>query len=249
MEKIYEQKYHELEREQWWFKSRRDMVLRFVRQFPAEKVLDIGCSSGLLLENLQEEGFAPKQLYGIDISPEGIEKCRKKGFEQCYVMDGAAIDLPKGSFDLLVASDCLEHIEEDEKALQNWLTLLKPGGVLICFVPAYRSLWSEHDVVNHHFRRYTRTELVEKMREARFKVLKSGYWNALLFPPVFAFRKLKNWLGSLKKEHQPQEDLQPTSPLVNSILVNLLRFENTLLEKSNFRFPFGVSTFCIARKE
>ncbi len=248
MEKVYEQKYHELEREQWWFRSRRDMVLRYVRQFPAEKILDIGCSSGLLLENLQEEGFLNEQLYGIDISPEGIEKCREKGFDNCHVMDGAAIDLPKDSFDLLVASDCLEHIENDKKALANWYGLLRPGGVLICFVPAFMSLWSAHDVVNHHFRRYTKKELVEKMQAAEFKVMRSGYWNALLFPPVFAFRKVKNMLGTLKKEHEPQEDLQPTASVVNAALTNLLRLENALLENGTISFPFGVSTFCIAKK-
>lgn len=248
MEKAYEQKYHELEREQWWFKSRRDMVLRYVRQFPSQRVLDIGCSSGLLLENLLELGVQPENLYGVDISPEAIEKCRQKGFQNCYVMDGAAIDFPKGSFDLLIASDCLEHIENDRKALQNWYDLLRPGGVLICFVPAYMSLWSEHDVVNHHFRRYTKEELQTKMQAAKFNVTESGYWNFFLFLPVYAFRMLKNAIGKFYKERTPTEDLQPTNSLVNSMLSILLKVENSLLEKGKIHYPFGVSTFCIAKK-
>ena len=85
-------------------------------------------------------------MYGIDVSEESIQKCQAKGFTNTWVMDGTQIALEKGSFDILVASDCLEHIEQDTKALDNWLSLLKPNGQLIVFVPAFMFLWSGHEV-------------------------------------------------------------------------------------------------------
>ena len=245
MDKAYEQKYHDLERNEWWFKMRRQMVQQLMKGGTNQKILDIGCASGLLLENLEASGFDHSNLYGIDVSEESIQKCQAKGFTNTWVMDGTQITLEKGSFDILVASDCLEHIEQDTKALDNWLSLLKPNGQLIVFVPAFMFLWSGHDVVNHHFRRYTKTELVHKIQNANFKIIRSGYWNVLLFFPITAIRLLKKLITS--KESIPQSDLAQTPSTVNAILSLLLKIENWFIAKG-LNFPFGVSTFCIAEK-
>lgn len=245
MDKAYEQQYHELERHEWWFKMRREMVQQLMQKGTHQKVLDIGCASGLLLENLESKGFDRSNLYGIDVSEVSIKKCQAKGFTNTWVMDGTKIELEKGSFDVLVASDCLEHIEQDTTALDNWLSLLKPNGQLIVFVPAFMFLWSGHDVVNHHFRRYTKSELVQKMEAANFKIVRAGYWNVLLFFPITAIRLIKKLVSS--KEDTPTSDLAQTPTLVNSILSTLLKVENWWIAKG-VNFPFGVSTFCIARK-
>jgi len=95
-------------------------------------------------------------------------------------MDASHIDL-KRKFDIAIASDCLEHLEKDGAALNNWYELLNPGGYLYVFIPAFMTLWNEHDVVNMHFRRYTRKELKQKLFESGFEIKKSSYWNLFRF--------------------------------------------------------------------
>ncbi|MBK9336403.1 MAG: methyltransferase domain-containing protein [Lewinellaceae bacterium] len=248
MDKQYEKQYHELEKVHWWFVSRRRKVLSLLKATPDKTYLDIGCSSGYLLQELIEKGADPANVYGVDISPEGIQECLNKGLKNTFVMDATHIDLRQNHFDYIIASDCLEHIEEDRTALQNWYSLLKPGGAIIVFVPAFLFLWSPHDVVNHHFRRYTNAELREKLRAAGFDVQRTGYWNFVLFFPIALFRFLRNGLRKLGfGEKEATADLKPTPAPVNGLLKTLLGIENGLMEV--VRFPFGVSTFCIARKQ
>ena len=155
------------------------------------KILDIGCSSGIFLEELLQMGFNVDHLFGIDISEEGIAKAKARGLKHVFVMDGAKIDFPEESFDLLISSDSLEHIETEQAALSCWTTLLKPKGRLIIFVPAFMFLWSAHDVVNQHFRRYTRKELTAKIQQFPYQIEQSGYWNFSLFFPIAIVRWLK----------------------------------------------------------
>lgn len=247
MDKQYEKHYHALEESHWWFVSRRRKILSMIDICPHKTYLDIGCSSGKLLEGLIEKGADPNQVIGIDISPVGIEACQAKGLTNTFVMDATSLNLPAGSFDVIIASDCLEHIQQDEVALQNWYKLLKPDGIMIVFVPAFMSLWSPHDEVNHHFRRYTHRELMDKISKASFSTLRHGYWNATLFIPIMAYRFLRKILNiRCLKEKKPSADLGTVPGPVNALLKGLLSIENSAMEL--IRFPFGVSTFCVARR-
>lgn len=243
MEKGYEKKYHDVESENWWFKSRRQYIIDLVKDAPKDsKILDIGCSSGMLILDLQEVGFNPSNLFGIDISETAIENARHNGLQNVFVMDAQNITLAE-KFDIIISSDCLEHLQDDKKALKNWNQLLNPNGKLYVFVPAFQSLWSNHDVVNMHYRRYTRTGLKTKIEDEQLQIINSGYWNFSLFLPVFIFRKIKNILGG--KEDDKGDIVG--SPVANSVLLQLINIENKLLKFINF--PFGVSTFCIAVKK
>ena len=245
MDKDYEKKYHELEATEWWFKTRREAVLKFTANLPKHsKILDVGCSSGQLLHDLERTGFKKDQLFGIDISESGINLAQASGFTNTEIMDGSNLTYPDEYFDVLISSDSLEHIEFDERALLHWFRVLKPGGTLIVFVPAFMALWSAHDIVNHHFRRYTKHTLTSKVESAGFKIEQRGYWNLFLFFPIACVRILKRNSAKELGSKKAQDDLNPTHPLLNSILKSLLRIENLLLRT----LPFGVSTFCIAKK-
>ena len=243
MEKDFEKKYHDVETDHWWFKSRREYLLDLVKNAPKDsKILDIGCSSGIFLKDLEVLGFKLENLYGIDISDTAIENCRANGIHNSFVMDAQNITLTE-SFDIIIASDCLEHLEDDNKALKNWKSLLKIGGTMYVFVPAYMSLWSYHDTINMHYRRYTKEELKSKLLAENLAVEKASYWNFFLFIPVYAFRKLTSVFNKNKKG---EADLSIGNSFVNSSLLNLILLENKLLKAVNF--PFGVSTFCIAKR-
>lgn len=242
MEINYEKKYHQVETENWWFVSRRKYLLDLLKNAPKDsKILDIGCSSGIFLKDLEKLGHKTEHLFGVDISEKAIENCKKNGIQNAFVMDGQNITIPE-KFDIIVASDCLEHLQDDSKAIKNWKNLLKTGGEMYVFVPAFQSLWSYHDVVNMHFRRYTKQELKDKLTAEKLEVLKSSYWNFSLFLPVYIYRKATVFFN----KNQPQEGQIVENKLANFFLFRLILIENKLLKYINF--PFGISTFCIVKK-
>ncbi|MFT6054989.1 MAG: 2-polyprenyl-3-methyl-5-hydroxy-6-metoxy-1,4-benzoquinol methylase [Roseivirga sp.] len=243
MKEDYEKKYHDVESDHFWFKARRSYILQLLENTDREvSILDIGCSSGILLSDLVDKGFSQDNLHGIDISEKAIANCQLNGHGNTSVMDAQKITLTQ-KFDVIIASDCLEHLKEDRKALLNWHNLLKADGTLLVFVPAFMSLWSSHDVFNMHHRRYLRPELTQKLKATGFKIQKSSYWNFSLFFPVFLFRTL----GKLRKSKSEDASGDLESPSrFNELIYKLINFENKLLKRMNF--PFGVSTFCIAKK-
>lgn len=244
MNKDYEKKYHELEDSHFWFKSRRNFIIQLLKdENKNSKILDIGCSSGLLLRELAKNGFNEKNLFGIDISKNAIENCHKNNLNNCFVMSGEHIALNQ-DFDIIIASDCLEHIENDDKALKNWKDNLKDNGKLYVFVPAFMSLWSNHDVVNMHYRRYTKNQLTNMALKYHLTIKKAGYWNVTLFIPLYIIRKI-NKLFTTKKLDHTTDDLYHIG-LLNKPLLLSLNLENRILKY--FKFPFGISTYIVAEK-
>ena len=246
MDKDYEAKYHNIEENNWWFLGRRDAILKLLSDKNKYlKILDIGCSGGALLSDLKKKGF--ENLSGLDISEKAIELCKEKGFDNVFVMDGSNPSFDENSFDIIIASDSLEHIKDDMKSLKNWNKILKPNGELYVFVPAFMYLWSEHDIINHHFRRYTAIELKSKMERSHFNVIKFTYWNFCMYFPTTIYRltqSLKNKL--IRSEHAPKDQLKDFNPSVNSFLIKLIKFENFFFKRMGL--PIGVSAYVKGQK-
>ncbi|MBG8554417.1 class I SAM-dependent DNA methyltransferase [Hymenobacter guriensis] len=247
MDITYEARYHQLEEQHWWFAGRRDIVFEQIQQLRLPRtadILEIGCSGGPLLLALRAAGY--QHLTGIDVSDNAIAMAQARGFEQVMVMDGARLDFADNSFDVVVASDVLEHIEDEAEALREWQRVLRPGGHLIVFVPAYQFLWSRHDEVNHHFRRYTLSYLRQVLGIAGFRVERASYWNFLLFFPTALVRRLQRLAQATGLATTGAGDLKQLAGPANSALFGLLKAENRWLRRLNF--PLGVSTFAVARK-
>lgn len=240
MKENYELKYHRLEKEYWWCKSRRDILFRIIKNFDKNsKILDAGCASGILISFLKEKGIT--NVYGIDNSKEAIKMC-KKTLKNVFLMDASKTRFKKESFDIIIASDILEHIENEEKTLSEWHRILKPDGTLILFVPAFNFLWSVHDKINNHQRRYNMMQLRESLDKNRFLIKRSSYWNFTLFIPTAIMKLFKKILNSEEKD-----DFIEINPAINNFLFKLMKFENEILEKG-INFPFGISLFAIAKK-
>lgn len=250
MDLTYEAKYHQLEEENWWFASRRDAVYDLVSslQLPVTAaILEIGCSGGPLMQRLRQAGYA--DVTGIDVSAPAIELAHARGVPNASLMDGAALEFADARFDLVIASDVLEHIEDEGKALREWTRVLKPGGQVLIFVPAHSYLWSEHDVVNHHFRRYSRQGLVAAVERAGLRAQRSSFWNAAMFFPTAALRLGRRLLSgpvSPVKKSGATGDLHQLAGPANSLLLNWVKAENRLLRHVNL--PLGVSVFTLAQK-
>lgn len=246
MEKSYEVKYHDLETTHWWFRARRDIIESMLSAFSKDaRILEVGCSGGPLLAALQKKGF--RHVCGVDISDQAIAQCRAKGLNNVYHGDASAMPWWKEHmFDVVVASDILEHMLDDLSALREWRRVLKPEGMLIVFVPAHRYLWSGHDETNHHIRRYQKEVLKKAVRESAFTIMRVGYWNFFLFPVVAAVR-LAQYGMSFRVRAYSSHNLYRLPRAINMLLFLLLAAENRLLH-FGIPLPIGVSLFCIARK-
>lgn len=245
MKKEYEAQYHRLEEEHWWFQARRHIVRALVLQANADRgcrILEIGCSGGPLVQQLHADGY--RHVTGIDISPDGIGICRQRGLTDTHVMDAQKLSFADESFDIITASDVLEHLADAPQAVREWKRVLKPDGQLIVFVPAFQFHWSEHDEANRHFKRYRRPELCQLLAENDFLLVRSSYWNFLLFWPVSIVRLIRR----LRPNREAvRGDIQPTAALLNRALIWLLRGENSLLLRG-LNFPVGVSVMAVGRK-
>ena len=250
MDLTYEAKYHQLEERHWWFAGRRDAVYDLIQslQLPVTAaILEIGCSGGPLMQRLRAAGYA--DLTGIDVSVPAIELAQARGVPNVSVMDGAALEFTDTRFDLVIASDVLEHIENEAKALSEWTRVLKPGGQMLVFVPAHSYLWSEHDVVNHHFRRYSRAGLVAALIRAGLRPSRSSFWNAAMYFPTAALRLGRRLVsGPVSSEKKPGAtgDLHHFAGPANAVLLGWVKAENRLLRHVDL--PLGVSVFALAQK-
>jgi SAM-dependent methyltransferase len=235
------------EERHWWFLGRREIVLSLVDSFARSRgrpaILDIGCGAGGTLRELEDRGFA----VGVDISHRAIDFCRRRGCRR--LVRGGDGDLPfaSASFDLVIALDLIEHIDDDRAALAEYRRLLKTGGMLLLTVPAYRWLWSWHDTVNRHRRRYTFGSLRKVITAAGLIPGRISYFCFFLFPLVALFRILEKILA--RAIGYRREDLAfrvPPGP-VNRLLAAIFASERRRLARSGF--PFGSSLLALARRE
>lgn len=183
----FETIYHQLEDSHWWFVARRDVIAGLLSELPKDAwIVEIGCSGGRLLEDLRTLGF--KNFWGIDISKQAVAACASRGVRNVLLADGVYTGLKTAAFDVVIASDVLEHLENEAVALHEWKRILKPGGRLIVFVPAHMFLWSEHDEVNEHKRRYAKKALLQVIENNGLRPEWWSYWNCSLFFPITAVR-------------------------------------------------------------
>src|SRR4029077_8814452 len=129
------------------------------------RILDAGCGSGRNMVELSRYGT----VSAIEVSPASVALAR----ERCAgeVVEGSVLEMPfaDASFDLAASLDVIEHLEDDVGALRELRRVVAPGGCLLATVPAYQWLWSGHDEVNHHHRRYTRASLARAGEHAGWR--------------------------------------------------------------------------------
>jgi SAM-dependent methyltransferase len=246
MQNDFERKYHLLEEKHWWFFGRREIILRLIKNnFPRRqdiKILEIGCSGGPLLNVLLSQGYS--HIVGIDNSKEAIALCKERGFQNVFLMDGVKPHFDSEQFDVIIASDVLEHIQDEKRAVKGWQRIVKRGGIIICFVPALRILWSKHDEDNKHYKRYAKKTLEYLFRGKDYTIIRSSYWNVVLFLPILFYRFLMKTLLSKSSTSQ----LRDGNNFTNILLIQLLRIENSLLS-IGINYPIGVSVFVVAQKQ
>lgn len=229
------------EDDHWWFAARRAIVRDFLeaRLPPAahRRILDVGCGTGGMLPLLAAFG----EVSGLDASDEALAfaKTRAGGARLLKGVLPAGLP-PSERFDLVTAFDVIEHIPEVIEALVNLRAALAPGGRLVVTVPAFMFLWSEHDVLNHHQRRYTEALLREQFQAAGLVMERSSYFNTWLFPPIAAVRLAQKLLPP----RPGASDFSLLPKVVNTALAVLFSSERFAVSRA--RLPVGVSIIAMA---
>ena len=232
----------EFERTYWWHVGRRRMIARLLRAAaPARRplrVLDVGCGTGANLPLLAELGWA----VGVEPSAVGLARCRAQGHD---VVGGSAVALPfpDQAFDVVTALDVIEHLDDDHAAAREAWRVLRPGGLFMVTVPAYRFLWSVHDEQLGHRRRYVASEVHQLLNVCGFEVLRRSYAIMFTFPAITGFRIAQGLLPALARRGASYVHLP--GPL-NGLLVRLLDAESLAL--SVVDLPVGTSVVALGRR-
>jgi SAM-dependent methyltransferase len=229
-----------VERTHWWFVARRriveDQIGRVMGLKPGAAILDAGCGTGGVLEALRETYI----VSGMDISPTAVQLCHDAGLTGVRQGTFDADPFPGGSYDCVLLLDVIEHIQDDVAALAAARAKLAPGGRVLVTVPAYQFLWSAHDDLNHHQRRYHRALLRQRMEQAGLVVDRITYFNTVLFPAALLQRVVA------KVMHTNSDDsLRVPSAVINRIFTAMFSMERPILR--SISLPYGLSLLAIAR--
>jgi len=250
MEPSFYEDYYKHESSHWWFRWRYDLITRLVGSFKRSssfRILDAGCGTGQMTKQLEGIGEA----IGLDSATEAIAYARSRGVAR--LVRGSITDPPfaDDSFDCVLALDVIEHVDNDMGILTSLFQVVRPGGHLVITVPAFKALWSEHDEINHHRRRYRASQMRRLIEEAGFTVDRVTYCNTALCIPVLLTRKLKNLARTLSSRRSGADrplrsDLGNYPAPLNDVLYRLMKAETWLMQKVDL--PFGVSILAVATR-
>jgi SAM-dependent methyltransferase len=242
MDRDYELQTHRAEDGHWWYRGRRTVLERAIDRLalprPA-RILDAGCGSGRNMVELARRGA----VTGVELSATSVSLARARRAGE--VIEGSVLEMPfdADSFDLAVSLDVIEHLDDDLAALRELRRVVAPGGFLLVTVPAYQWLWSGHDEINHHHRRYTSRTLRRVAAPAGWKQTFTTHFNSLLLPIAILLRAADR-LST--KTTESSLDLWVPPAALNWLLERPLAFEAALIGRGA-RIPAGLSLLCVFR--
>lgn len=241
----------ELEEKLWWFLGMKEITQTFLAsecsQTDINKILDVGCGTGGMLSFLSR--YAPKdKIFGLDFSADALDFCVENGHQLLTQASATHLPFADNSFDLVTSFDVLVQIfgeKGDETAISELFRVVSPNGIVFVRAAAYNWMRSGHDIAVNSQRRYTLSELRQKMEAAGFEILRTSYANCFLLP-VAAFRRLILKKIGLADKGSDVKPLQ--SEMLNRLFTGILKFEAKKLQNPQSKFPFGLSVICLAKK-
>lgn len=224
--------------EYWWYLARTDLLHAALSGFADGRttVLDIGSADGPSASWLHD---GTRHLASLDIDPRGLTT---------NGVCGSALSLPfaDASFDMVTAFDVIEHCDPEAEALAEVNRVLAPGATFLMAVPAYEWAWTDFDIANGHFRRYTKARAVTAVEAAGFRVDRATYAFTSVFPGFLAERLVRKLR---KPRHTGPADIvkDPEVPrFLHHALIGLTKVDHAVLKRTNL--PFGSSVFLAATK-
>jgi SAM-dependent methyltransferase len=249
---LYEDLYSK-EHSHWWHVGKRSIVYGLLGQYlPTQENKDgrlalvLGCGTGQNLELRERYGVAT----GTEFVEEALQFCRERGHTMLARADAVDLPFPDRTFDVATALDVIEHLDDDYAALTEMWRVMKPGGLLVVSVPAYRFLWTYWDDILGHRRRYTTTMLRRVATRAGFRVRRLSYSNALTLAPAMAVRVVKSVIYKAGARRgiprNPKTDFMTLPRPINNALINYYKLETRLLKRGGL--PFGLSVVAVLQR-
>lgn len=236
MDPAYGQRYRDLYRRHWWWRAREAEILRELRRLrPLDgqwRILDVGCGDGLFFDHLSRFG----QVEGVEPDVALLDP----GGPWRGVIHAARFDSgfdPGHRFDVILMLDVLEHLEAPVPALQHALRLLSPGGRIIITVPALQCLWTRHDELNHHVRRYDGRSFGVLARAGGLRILRQRYLFQWLVPAKLFVRGFQRVVPAA-----PRPPRIPPAP-INALLTRITQLEQSF--NAVVPMPFGSSLLAV----
>lgn len=234
---------YQLEDNYWWFLARREIISKTIKKSlkiaTDEYILDVGCGTCGMAEYLSKDF----NVVAIDTSELALEYCKKRGVEHSFLSTLDSFPKDKYNIKAITILDVIEHIEDDKSIVEQLYDSLPTGGYIIASVPAYQFLWSFHDEVHKHYRRYRLSNFKRLISNAGFQIQFATYFNSFLFPVALAKRFIDK-LFNLEKKNEYAIEIVPKP--INTIFTKIFEFEKTFFPKVSF--PFGLSILLIAKK-
>ena len=236
MERQYAARYRELYTRHWWWRARERLILSTLRKVGRKwpSILDVGCGDGLFFNRLREFG----DVEGVEPDPSLVDpggawrgRIHLQPFDERF--------RPAHAYSLITMFDVLEHLPDAGNALRHAAGLLERDGMLVATVPAFESLWTNHDDINHHVQRFTKTTLRRLMAESGFDVVSMQYFYFWTCPLKLLIRFKERAL------RRPSAGETVPPPIINHALLALSVLEQETLGR--LPMPFGSSLSCVAR--
>lgn len=215
----------------FWLTGKNKLIKRLVLKKKPQNVADIGCGTGSLSADLLKSGL---EVTGIDIDKRAVKYC-KDNVKGVKFLVASADKLPFNDdfFDIVIASDIIEHLDEEQTTLTELRRITKNGGNLLITVPAFSFLFSKADQRAGHKRRYSKKSIIKLLEEAGFKITYLNYYIFLLFPLIILSRVL-----NLEENRK--------SKVINKFVSSIISFEVTL--SSRIPMPVGSTLVAMGRK-
>jgi len=234
----------------FWVSSRNRLFKSIVQShlMPTSKTrfLDIGCGTGNFIQQIAKNKNI--EITGSEIYLKGLAYAKKN----LPSVDFVQFDVTQGKigeqFHIITAFDVLEHIENDNAALSNISQMLKKDGVLIVSVPQHMFLWSKLDEIVKHKRRYSRRELVAKLKANDFDISYVTSFLFILFPLMLISRLFDKADDDLPTNERELEKRVTFSGFLNRIFDFIMKVDEALISKG-VSLPFGGTLVAVARKK
>lgn len=226
----------------WWFVGKRLLVASLLGdrlERPNQRILDVGCGTGGVLASLA----ARAHTVGVDRSVQALRHSRGRGVAAVACADMDRLPFGPARFDLVLMLDVLEHFDDDVAVLNGVRPLLRPGGAILVSVPAFQALFSAHDEVLQHRRRYSMSMLRRALERGGFAIRRLTYTNVAALPPAVLVRGLLPRLGI--RPGAGGTDFREHAPWVNRLLVGTYQLEAAALRVLP-RLPPGLSVAALA---
>ena len=226
----------------WWFVGRRAVVAALMTRLdlpPEPDIVEAGCGTGGNLQMLAARGT----VSAFEPFDEAAAVARSR-YPTLDVRHGELPDVlpfPEASYDLVAALDVLEHVRDDQRALEALVALARPGGWVIVTVPAHQALWGSHDRRLHHRRRYGRRQLEMLAESTGAEIVYVTAFNTFLAPIAMAYRLIERVVG---RDLGNQERIPPR--WINAALATAFALERHFVTRS--ALPAGLSYAAILRR-